>query len=146
MDAGLVRGTDQKISRWRPSPIDLMGAAKLMDSFESVKIGENFGIGSKEMQAEREGGASGGGDTKGRGSGQPDLVWVIKRVWESGYIQPDQKVYFTTIRDIIKQAGLNVSSTQIRSALEMASCRVSSSTVEEAELGVLFDKINNERG
>ena len=141
LDAGLVRGTDTKISSWRPSPIELMGAAKLIDSFESIKIGENFGIGAKEMRDHREGGGKslleeGGPDN---GDGEPDLLWLIKRIWEEGYIRAGQPVYFTTIRDILKQAGLKgVSITAIRSALDIAGCGVGGSTVHERELAKFF--------
>lgn len=147
MDAGLVRGADDiKKARWRPAPQELMAAAKLMDSFESVKIGENFGIGAKEMQAEREGrGGETGGASSGQSGGKPNLVWVIKRVHEAGYIREDSKVYFTTIRDILSQAGLTVSTTQIRSALEMVGCPVASSTVNESDLRELFLNIDSER-
>ena len=143
MDAGLVRGIDQKRGSWRPAPQELMAAAKLMDSFESVKIGENFGIGSKEMKEEREG--RGGATAEGQSGGQPNLVWVIRRVWEAGYIKEGAKVFFTTLRDIIGQAGLDISATKIRSALEMAGCDVSGTAVHEEDLRTLFEGLDSER-
>ena len=76
--------------------------------------------------------------------GKPNLVWVIKRVHEAGYIRKDSKVYFTTIRDVLGQAGLTVDTTQIRSALEMVGCPVGKGTVHEADLADLFDRMDNE--
>ena len=137
MDAGLVAGVDQRIARWRPSPQELMGAAKLMDSFESVKIGESFNLDAKAMKAEREGGGQAKDET-------PDLVWVVKRVWEAGYIRAGESVYFTTIRDVIQQAGLKVSATAIRSALEMGGCDVRSASVHEGDLAILFETMDTE--
>ena len=139
-DAGLVKGIDTKMAWWNPSPLEVMGAAKLIDSFESVKIGENFKVDAKAMREHRDGG---GGEGEGRGSGlnadgTPDLVWVIKRVWEEGYIKQGGTVYFTTIRDTLEQAGLKVSVTKIRSALEMAGCNVKGQTVHEDDLADFF--------
>ena len=144
MDAGLVRGIDQKRGSWRPAPQELMAAAKLMDSFESVKIGENFGIGSKEMKEEREGRGGAGAAAEGQSGGTPNLVWVVRRVWEAGYIKEGSKVFFTTLRDIIGQAGLDISATKIRSSLEMAGCNVSGSAVNEEDLRTMFEGLDSE--
>ena len=57
------------------------------------------------------------------GSDKPDLFWVIKRVYEAGYIKND-KVYIDPIREIIAHAGLAVSVLQLCSALKNAGCPV----------------------
>ena len=69
----------------------------------------------------------------------PDLIYVVRKVWEAGYIQAGQSVFFTTIRDTIELAGLRVTNVAIRSALERAGCRVRSATVNESELAKLFE-------
>ena len=137
MGAGLVAGSDQKIAYWRPSPQELMGAAKLMDSFESVHIGENFSLDAKAMKAARDGQSQAKDEP-------PNLVYVVRRVWDAGYIRAGESVYFTTIRDVIQQAGLKVSATAIRSALEMAGCDVKSASVHEGDLAIMFETMDTE--
>ena len=45
---------------WCPNPADLYQVSKGMDSFETFKIGEAFGIGRAELAEQREGGAKTG--------------------------------------------------------------------------------------
>ena len=98
MDAGLVRGNDVKRAYWRPAPTELMKAAMLMDSFESVRVGESFGIGAKQMGEQRDGKKSGGGAI--------DLVTVIARVWQANYIQRGRKARFASIREALQAQQL----------------------------------------
>ena len=76
--------------------------------------------------------------------GQPNLVWVVRRVWEAGYMSKRTKVYFDTIRSVIEQAGLDVDATEIRSALEMAGCPVERDTVYESDLASFFRELDEE--
>ena len=79
-----------------------------------------------------------------RHGGQPNLVWVVRRVWEAGYIKEGSGVFFDTIRSIVGQAGLDVDSVEIRSALEMAGCLVTTHTVHESDLASLFRELDEE--
>ena len=137
MEAGLIRGSETKIAWWNPDPIELIGAARLIDSFESVKIGENFGVDAAAMRKEREQTAD--SRPMPQGNDRPDLFLVIKAVWDQDYINKRQeRVRFSTIRDIIKQAGMNVSGVDIRSTLEIAGCPVTGETVRVDDLAMLF--------
>ena len=68
----------------------------------------------------------------------PDLLWAVRRVWESGYFQPGQSLHFTTIRDLLKHSGMTVTATQIRSELEANGCKVTREAVMDGELEALF--------
>ena len=137
LDAGLVKGTDQKLAKWRPEPQELMGAAKLMDSFESVTLGENFDVNAASMKEMREG--------KGGGDAGPDLVVVVKRVWEANYIAEGEPVHFSTIREILKQNRLVVTNVQIRSALAAVGIPVKHETINEADLREYFTTEDGKR-
>ena len=76
--------------------------------------------------------------------GHPDILWAIRRVWESGYVREGHSIYFTTLRDILKRAGLSTSATQIRSALEIAHCPVTRDTVHGNELAILFQAMDGQ--
>ena len=76
--------------------------------------------------------------------GHPNLVWVVRRVWEAGYMSKRTKVYFDTIRSIIEQAGLDVDAADIRSALEMGGCPVERDTVYESDLASFFRELDEE--
>ena len=143
LDAGLVRGNERLIARWRPAPTELMAAAMLMDSFESVTIGENFDLGAAAMKEERQGGgapARAGGGEDGPGGGLRGLVGLIRQVHDGGLIRIDRgPVRFSTIRDILKNSGAGgISATMVRSALEMAGCDVGNNSVQGEELTGLF--------
>ena len=151
MDGGLLKGTEVKIATWRPSPVELMAAAKLIDSFEAVRLGENFGIDAAAMRKLREdkegGGGGGGADEDARESGEPSnrLLIVIKRAYETGYLKTSGTIALTTIRDVLRQSGLKtVTATAIKSALEMSGCDVTTRSIEAEELADLFDSINLE--
>ena len=73
-----------------------------------------------------------------------NLVWVVRRVWEAGYIKEGSKIFFTTLQDIISQAGLEVDVIEIRSALEMARCSVETDTVHESDLASLFRELDED--
>ena len=150
MDAGLVKGVgDQRISRWRPAPQELMAAAKLMDSFEAVKIGENFGLDAQAMKAQRE---SGGGSKQSSATGneraKQNLVTVVRRVYDANYIEPGRPCDFSFIRDVINKAGeesgLKVTSAEIKSALQMVGCPVRTNSVHADDLEAMWDALDNE--
>ena len=73
-----------------------------------------------------------------------DLVWAIRRVWETEYIQEGQTVHFTTLRDVLGHTGIKVTATQIRSELQMRGCEASRESVKEGELRRLFERIGDE--
>lgn len=146
MDGGLLKGTEVKIATWRPSPVELMASAKLIDSFEAVRLGENFGIDAAAMRKLREDKEGGGGLGEDNGeSGEPSnrLLVVIKRAYETGYLKTEGTIALTTIRDVLKQSGLKtVTATAIKSALEMTGCEVTTRSVEAEELADLFASID----
>ena len=147
MDGGLLKGTEVKIAVWRPSPVELMAAAKLIDSFEAVRLGENFGIDAAAMRLLRENKEGGGAGEDDHESGQPSnrLLIVIKRAYENGYLKTSGTIALTTIRDVLKQSGLKtVTATAIKSALEMTGCEVTTRSIEAEELADLFASINLE--
>ena len=73
-----------------------------------------------------------------------DLVWAIRRVWETEYIQEGQTVHFTTLRDVLGHTGIKVTATQIRSELQMRGCEASRESVKEGELRRLFERMGDE--
>ena len=137
MDAGAVRGIKTFKGWFRPNPQELMGAAKLMDSFESVRIGENFGLDAAAMRQEREG--------KGVGRG-PDAVWLLMRLHDAGLFVPGEKVYFNTVTALLEQNGvMGVKATAIRAALATVRCPVRQDSVHESDLADLFNRIRTEK-
>ena len=74
----------------------------------------------------------------------PDLVWAVRQVWESGYIHEEETIYFGTLRDILKAGGLKVTAAQIRSALQIAGCRVTRDAIQENALATLFHSMDAE--
>ena len=74
----------------------------------------------------------------------PDLVWAVRQVWESGYIHEDETIYFGTLRDILKAGGLKVTAAQIRSALQIAGCKVTRDSIQESVLATLFQGMDAE--
>ena len=141
MDAGLLRGsTGLKIATWRPSPIGLMAAAKLIDSFESVRIGENFGIDASAMKGQREGLNEQSADNRGPSD---KVLLMIRRVLESGYLKAEGIVSLTTVRDLLRTNGaVGVTTTDIRSSLEIAGCEVNSRGVDAEDLADMLATVD----
>ena len=74
----------------------------------------------------------------------PDLVWAVRKIWESGYFREGETVYFTTVRDILNRAGIKTSATQVRSVIQMAGCSVKRDTVQESDLATMFRDMDAE--
>ena len=47
------------------------------------------------------------------------LVWIIRRIWQAGYIRESKSVFFITLSYIVEWAGKAVDPIGFRSALEM---------------------------
>ena len=73
-----------------------------------------------------------------------DLVWAIRRVWETEYIHEGQTVHFTTLRDVLGHTGVKVTATRIRSELQARGCEASRESIKEGELRRLFERIGDE--
>ena len=97
---------------WCPNPADLYQVSKGMDSFETFKIGEAFGIGRGELSGQRDE-ESGGYDI----NDTLDLVGAVLK-----QTTPNEKgmVTLDAVSALLEHHGNKTTKTRLRSALEVA--------------------------
>ena len=69
----------------------------------------------------------------------PNLSYVVRRIWETGYIKKGGSIYYTTIVRIMNSVSIvDVDWVDVRSCLEMSGCDVGAELVTEAALAAVF--------
>ena len=127
-DLGFLDGMNQKIFTWKPNPIEVMAAAKLIDSFEAVRIGENFALDAKAMRAMR------AEQQTPKEANAELVVEMLQRLYEADHLPELESYTFGLLRTALEQAGVKVSAAKIRESLELGGCSVSQRGITAEEL------------
>ena len=136
-DAGLLKGHDIKLTHWNPNPIELIAAARLIDTFESVKLGENFDVSAGAMRGQRQADANGG-----KGEYTPDvLIGLVHTLWDKGHITQGKaaSVSWAALVAMMKHGGVEgVRRPDLKTAFEIAGCATLDRGIRLDELTAFF--------
>ena len=137
LDAGLLKGHDVRITYWNPNPIELIAAARLIDTFESVKLGENFDVNAQTMRAQRQADAK---DGKGEYTSD-ELIGIVRFMWEQGYITRGKakSVTWSALIGMMKRGNVEgVRRIDLKTAFDMAGCATLDRGIHLEELAAFF--------
>ena len=122
------RAPQKMVSSWFPKPQDVLEAAMLMDSFESLKLGENFDISADVMKRARE------GDTGGEKAVDSIIQKYLWFVWQVIQDYEGKTMTWTQIRDIVADGGHKVTAIALADACRSVLPTVSVRGFDVAEL------------
>ena len=132
VERGFLKVNNQKNYYHRLDPLEVMAAAKLIDSFESVRLGENFDIDAKAMAAERN-------KDRAENVAGADLLGLIHRIWQMGFVKPGGSIQFSTLRTLMQQNGVQQASVpKLKAVLELEGIAFSNAAVKDDDLREYF--------